>query len=190
MPLNQLTIFYSLLFLPSDILYLRNDRIEFKFGERWLSVLNKVRSLFRLNDIQDERGREIIEEAFSNFPRFLHADQENYPDLLSGIFWCFYRQTKITTGLLDFILDNANIKTILTFCRTHDYKVIPTERCIRLPEDYTEKFVDKLGHRILTHPTVEDQSIHEMLSRKCKLSLCRYLNHLHGYQSSVLVFKD
>lgn len=171
MPLKHLTVFYSLLFL-------RNNIIEFDSEGYWLRVLNEVRSLFHLSDVTEERGREITNEAFSILP--ILKRWEIPDDLLSEIFWSFFRQKKFEIGRLDYFLKKAPIETVAEFCRTHDYQMIPMERCLCLPTNYTEKFVERIGHRIFTHQTIEDQSIHGMLSKKCKCALDCSLDYLHS----------
>ncbi|XP_061178688.1 uncharacterized protein LOC133187361 [Saccostrea echinata] len=160
LPLNLLTVFYSILFT-------KTNQIDDGSDNCWLIVLNKVRHVFELDDITEEKARIYAKTVFNMFHSISEGDLEVPDDLYFEIFWSFFRQSKFEgCGRLDFFLENASKETIAQFCRTSGYQKVSLERCMQLPVDYTDKLIEKLGQKILTHPTVQDPLIHEKLSKK------------------------
>lgn len=54
------------------------------------------------------------------------------------------------------------------YFRSSEYEVDRGEKCICLPGVYNEDFVKKLGPSILTHVTIEDESIHVDICKQRK----------------------
>jgi hypothetical protein len=65
-------------------------------------------------------------------------------------------------------LNNADEKAIKEYCRTSKYEPRSKERILRIDPELYEDFIKRIGEDILNHPTIEDSSIHQLVSEKCK----------------------
>ncbi|XP_055999935.1 uncharacterized protein LOC125654653 isoform X4 [Ostrea edulis] len=66
-------------------------------------------------------------------------------------------------------LTHADQKAIKEYCRTS--KPRSAEKIIRIDSELNEKLVNRIGVDILNHPTIEDSSIHQLVSEKLHIPL-------------------
>jgi hypothetical protein len=85
------------------------------------------------------------------------------------VMYAFVTECLIKDSDLKFYLTTASPQMISEYCRSQNYvKNEGDERCLFIPFDMYELFIDRLQLDILTHSTLSDRNIHLRTSIRCK----------------------
>ncbi|XP_062605591.1 probable serine/threonine-protein kinase pats1 isoform X2 [Saccostrea cucullata] len=83
----------------------------------------------------------------------------------------------------------ADRNSVIEYCRTSQYEQKPGEVILRIDSKFNEDLIDRIGLEILDHPTIEDSSIHEMISKKLRIPIEILTLGREGYSRYVDVLR-
>ncbi|XP_061194055.1 uncharacterized protein LOC133202278 [Saccostrea echinata] len=132
--------------------------------EHWMKKYNAVAEVFKFKKIKKLSNLSNLKK----YKPILKQDSVNVE------FSCeFFRDTSFLRFAKDqkfvnMYLDWAEKENIAKYCRSSNYlrREIEEEVCCWLLPNQTEQLIEKLGEDMFTHPTMMDQSMHELVYRK------------------------
>ncbi|XP_061187464.1 uncharacterized protein LOC133195594 isoform X2 [Saccostrea echinata] len=132
--------------------------------EQWLSNLEELRKALHLPDsVNTLRVRPLNE--------YLTVSADGVVTFLSK------RERDLVIESVDcpeygrIFLMHADRNSVIEYCRTSQYVQKPGEVILRIDSTFNEDLIDRIGLEILDHPTIEDSSIHQMISKKLCIPL-------------------
>ncbi|XP_056015023.1 uncharacterized protein LOC130052885 [Ostrea edulis] len=90
-------------------------------------------------------------------------------DIQHDVMYAFVTECLVEDSDLKFFLTTASRDVISEYCRSWDYERSDGERCLYIPGEMYELFIDRLQLDIITHCTVSDWEIHRSISKRLKI---------------------
>ncbi|XP_062618328.1 uncharacterized protein LOC134279934 [Saccostrea cucullata] len=120
-------------------------------AERFLS--KEVTKTFALTDLEKYKPILKLSESEISFSN----------ELFKNISFLKFLES---SGFTEVFLTGAEKENVAEYCRSWNYRRREDEVCCWLLPDKNEEFLKRLGEDIFTHPTMEDQSFHEVVFKK------------------------
>ncbi|XP_062579273.1 uncharacterized protein LOC134241223, partial [Saccostrea cucullata] len=136
-------------------------KINLKEGN-WMTKYNTVANSFQSKEIKKPFALKDLEK-YKPILKFNELEISFSNELFKNI--SFLRFSK-NLKFLDIFLAWAEKENIAEYCRSCNYQREEGEVCCWLLPEKNEEFLERLGENIFTHPTMNDQSIHEAVFRK------------------------
>ncbi|XP_062588457.1 uncharacterized protein LOC134250127 [Saccostrea cucullata] len=130
--------------------------------ENWMTKYNSVAKSFRLKEISKRFGHEDLEK-YEPIMKLNESEISYSNELFKNI--SFLKFSK-KSGFTEIFLTGAEKENVAEYCRSWNYRRREDEVCCWLLPDKNEAFLKCLGEDIFTHPTMEDQSFHEVVFKK------------------------
>ncbi|XP_062569563.1 uncharacterized protein LOC134231598 [Saccostrea cucullata] len=135
-------------------------KINMKEGN-WMTIYNAVAKCFHSKKIKKPFDLADLEK----YKPILKLDKSEISFSNEVFKSVSFLKFSRSSGFTELFLTWAEKENVAEYCRSWNYRRREDEVCCwLLPEKYGE-FLQKLGEDIFTHPTMEDQSFHEVVFR-------------------------
>ncbi|XP_062586236.1 uncharacterized protein LOC134247844 [Saccostrea cucullata] len=139
--------------------------------EKYQLNLNEPSHRIIRDEIRQRYFSDITDDGSVELPDAITGTHDNVitfksDDNRHGVMHAFVTECLVKDSDLEFFLTTASRDMISEYCRSWAYKRSEGERCLYVPEEMSELFIDKLQLDILTHCTMSDVRIHYKISEK------------------------
>ncbi|XP_056015153.1 uncharacterized protein LOC125677494 isoform X2 [Ostrea edulis] len=108
--------------------------------------------------------------ATNTLGKIIHVENDvikfRSDDIRHGVMYAFVTECLVEDSDLKFFLTTASRDMISEYCRLWGYKRSEGEKCLYIPNEMYELFIDRLQLDILTHCTMSDEGIHYRISKR------------------------